>query len=467
MLNVTLKPHRSNLLADTAEAQKVFVMLRLIPQQEAASTRPPLALALVIDTSGSMLEYADQRAAAEEARRRGLQGERFGTGDGTYRSVPMDLPTKLDQAIEAAHALIEDTRLADDDHVTVIHFDDKGETLLDLRPLGDRREAHQAVDSLRRFSGGTQMADGMRRAQEQLQAVPPQSAKRLILLTDGETFDEPDCRPLAERLAQSNTPIIAVGIGTEYNEELMEDIANTSRGRPYHLQEMTELRGILDAEIGATVKEVVTDLHATVAAVKGISLDSITRVYPSISEVSTSSQPYRLGNIAAEDFTVFVLELTASGIARPSGRARIAHVGLSGTIPALNRRSEFPIQELFINFTRDEAAVQEVDPEVLGYVQQKNVDRMVHQAVKQATVDAGRARHTLQVAAGMTRKVGNSAMTRMLEEAVDELEHTGTISVNTRKTVSLGGRTRTVKTGATERMEGVPSEEEIRRMTGT
>jgi Ca-activated chloride channel family protein len=160
------------------------------------------------------------------------------------------------------------------------------------------------------------------------------------------------------------------------------------------------------------------------------------------------------------------MEFTVSGIPRPSSRARLVQVGLAGHIPGLGRRDEFPIQDLYVNFTRDESATERVDPEVLGYVQQINVDRLVHDAVKQATVDAGQARRTLQVAAGMTQKVGNQAMTKMLENALDELNKTGAISVNTRKTVALGGRTKTVKTGATMPMEGVPSEEEIRRLTG-
>ena len=85
--------------------------------------------------------------------------------------------------------------------------------------------------------------------------------------------------------------------------------------------------------------------------------------------------------------------------------------------------------------------------------------------LRHATVDAGRARQTLQVAAGMTQRVGNAAMTRMLENALDELNKTGTISMNTRKTVAVGGRTRTIKTGAAP-LDGVPSEEKIRQLTG-
>ena len=57
-------------------------------------------------------------------------------------------------------------------------------------------------------------------------------------------------------------------------------------------------------------------------------------------------------------------------------------------------------------------------------------------------------------------------MSFRLQNALNELNQSGTISVGTRKTVALGGRTRTAKTGAMVPMEGIPSDDEIRKITG-
>ncbi|MCC2669127.1 MAG: hypothetical protein K0Q72_1598 [Armatimonadetes bacterium] len=466
MLNVLLKPHRNSLRAAAAEPQKVFAMLKLIPQGEVAKARPPLALALVIDTSGSMREFADQDKARAEVSKQSLTGIPDASDGGNHQAVSLKLPTKLDQATEAAHRLIDDARLTADDRITIIRFDDDAETLLPLTPLSDRDAAHRAIDSLARHSGGTQMGKGMRCAQEQLRSLATQVAKRVILLTDGKAFDDEECRAQAPGFGASNTPIIAVGIGPEYNEELMRELADLTQGRPYHLQTMEQLQEIMDAEVGASVREVVTDLQATVATVKDVKLSGITRVYPSLAELPVGEPPYRLGNIPAGDYTVFVLEFSVDGLLRPPSRARLARLGLSGHVPGLGHQHELDPQDLFIDFTTDEAAIAQVDPEVLGYVQQKNVDNMVQQAVRQATVDAGQARRTLQAAVGMTQRLGNRAVTQMLENALDELNQSGTISAGTRKTVALGGRTKTMKPGGTQAMEGAPSDEEIRRLTG-
>ena len=60
MLNLLLKPHRASLKSGTADPQKVFAMLKLLPKMEVAPSQPLQVFALVIDTSGSMREFADQ-----------------------------------------------------------------------------------------------------------------------------------------------------------------------------------------------------------------------------------------------------------------------------------------------------------------------------------------------------------------------------------------------------------------------
>ena len=466
MLNIAFTPHRNSLLVGTSDPQKLFAMLKMIPTSEVIGSRAPLAFALVIDTSGSMREYADQEKADREIRTRGLHGQSE-TSDGTsYESFNLQQQTKLDQAIEAAHKLVDDSRLLLTDKITLIHFDTEADTLLPLTPLTQRSMLHQAIDSLRDHSGQTFMAKGMTCAQQQLCDLPKETAKRVVLLTDGATQGEGACRRLAGSFAEANTPIIAVGIGPEYKEQLMLELAQISQGRPYHLHNMGQLEEILDSEVGSSVREVITDLQVKVAQVKGVSLTSVARVFPSLSEATLESQPIRLGNVAAGDYTVFIFEFTVAGLPRPASRVRLAQVSLTGSAPGLGRHEEFAPQELFVTFTTDEATVASVNPEVLGYVQQKNVDNLIQKAMGQATINAGQARQTIQVALGMTQRVGNPAMTKVLNNALDELNKTGTISAGTRKTVALGGRTKTVKAGEGVPLAGLPSEEEIRKLSG-
>jgi Ca-activated chloride channel family protein len=454
MLQLMLKPHRVHLRSGTAEPQKLFAMLRVIPQMHLAQGRPPLAFLLAVDTSGSMHNN--------------------------------NLVSKLEQAIQAAHALIDDPHLQPDDQVSIVHFDDNARALLPLSPLLDRVEAHAAVDALRNYNGQTYMAKALRCAIDELRDLSPQVAKRVVLLTDGQTGDEAECGVAAGELAEMNVPIIAIGVGETYNEDLLRRSASVGRGRPYHLDNLVQLKEVLQLEVQTSSREVVTDATARLDLVKGVRLDHVTRVYPSLAEIevrdrarstfsdagrgATESTTLRLGNIPAGDYTVFALEFTVAGLERPASRARLARLSLRGFAMGTDELAETEPQDLVVTFTADEDAVTDVDMEVLGYVQQKNIDSLVQEAVAHAGNDATRARRTLQQALGLTQKLRNTPMTQMLQSALDELDRTGRISSNTRKSVTLGNRTRTVKIGvpnvAPGAANGIPSEEEIRRLTG-
>ena len=162
---------------------------------------------------------------------------------------------------------------------------------------------------------------------------------------------------------------------------------------------------------------------------------------------------------------MFILELDVPE--RPAVRARLAQVGVTYWVPAERYRGELPPFDLVVEFTAEEALAAAVDAEVMGYVQQRNVDNLVRQAAEQARTNPEQAAKTLQVARGMTQRLGNRGMTVALGKAEEELRDSGTISEGTRKTIKVGARTRTMKVGGPdETPQNVPSEADIRRLTG-
>src|SRR5205814_5674735 len=138
--------------------------------------RPPLAFALVIDSSGSMRGYADQRRAREEVERLSAAWKADRDDQVTINAVSLPLPTKADVAVDAARALIEDPRLKAEDQVAVCHFNDDAAVLLPLAPLGDRSEALAALAGLRHCRGETRLARGLACAGAQLGPMTAEEA---------------------------------------------------------------------------------------------------------------------------------------------------------------------------------------------------------------------------------------------------------------------------------------------------
>ena len=424
MLNIVIKPHRSYLRANAPEPQKLFVMLRLIPESKLAQTRSHIAVALVIDTSGSMREETNN-------------------------------VVKLEHAIKAAHRLIDVPQLQPEDKICIIQFDDSSNVLLPLSPL-DRARAHQVVETLRNYDGGTQMGKGMQNALQQLGKEPPDVPKRLVLLTDGQTFDEPLCRELADKLAQANIPVVASGIGDKYNEGLLIEISNATKGKVFHLTDIQQLDQYFMQDLSQIVREVITDCKLRVQAVKGVKIDALHRVYPNVLDIPVDSQPFKLGNIPAGDYTIYILELTVSGLSRPPSKVRLAELTLWGSIPGMKQKEvEFPPTELFVSFVTDEALTAQVDPEVMDYLQNKNIDNLIQKATQLASQGKTQeARQTLQMAVGLTQRLNNPRLTQILNSAVNELDKTGRISSNVTKMLRAGGRTMTVKSKHTEIYKG-------------
>ncbi|MGK7872579.1 MAG: VWA domain-containing protein [Xenococcaceae cyanobacterium] len=460
MLNVSLAPHREFLPADTPE-QKLFLMLKLRPTQEVASSRPPTNFAFVIDTSGSMYE-AVMGNPRPTGRRFQLDGHDYEEVTGTK--------SKIDIVIDSLQALIHSGKLTQSDRVSIIQFDDHASTLIGLTPATQVSELEEAIKQLRNFSGGTCMGLGMHHAQKIL-AGSEMGSRRTLIFTDGQTFDEDRCQELAQQFLSDNIPITALGVG-DYAEDLLIHLSDTSGGRIFHVTPeksvsdvavaITDLPAKIIEEYSQAQQEVITNLALTVKTVKGVKLTRILRAYPSQAEFPLPQEPYPLGNAEANDETVFILEFSVDN--RPASRARIAQLGLTYDVPGKNRRGELPPQNVVVQFVAGQMGAQ-VNQEVMGYIQQCNIAQLVKQATQVADSNPQQAEQLLETARRMTQRIGNQGMTQSLTAARDELRQTKKISAGTRKTVKMGSKGKTVRMN--DDINNALSDEKIRQASGT
>ena len=456
MLNVDVRSHRPYLRA-SAGGQKLFLMLKLLPSPEAARARPGVSLAVVVDTSGSMREPAPG-TTPELVRTDPV------TVDGKTYNATYKGSSKLDVTMDAARRLVQSEQLRPDDTIALIHFDDQSAVLASENVGAGQARLLEAIEQLRDRSGGTQMAPGLRNAETELGAHA-NATRTVLLLTDGLAIDEEACREAAAALATLQARVVALGVGEEYNEDLLAELASVTHGKPYDFRDMTDLSEIFETELGSATRQVVSDVEATVKTVRDVHLVSVTRVYPSLADLDASQTPLRLGSLEAGDHTVFILELDVPE--RPAVRARLAQIGVTYLVPAEHYRGEVAPIDVTVEYTTEESLASAVDVEVMGYVQQRNVDNLIRQATQQAETNPEQAAKTLRVARSMTQRLGNRGMTVALGKAEDELRGGGTISIGTRKTIKLGARTQTMKVGPNDDVpQNVPSQDEIRRLTG-
>ncbi|WP_337867622.1 VWA domain-containing protein [Meiothermus sp.] len=465
MLETSLQPHREYLMANMP-GQKMFLALKVRPQAEAGAARPQLAVAFVVDTSGSMREVV-----TEPTHRTG-QNVRI---DGKEYEVVRGAKSKMDLVVEALQNLLNSRELQPSDRLALIKFDDYAGVVQPFTDAANKAKLIAAAEQLTQFSGGTHMGAGMLEGMKQLHRES--GSRRMLLLTDGQAFDEPLVEQAAQQLAEAHIPVTAIGVGDDWNDDLLTEITDRTQGKPFHIVpdtqnplppslRATELPQAILGELENAANEVITNIALAVKTVKDVTLDRVTRVYPTQSEVDLKATPHPLGNAVKGDWTVFILEFTLP--ARPASRIRLAQMGLTYEVPGKGYRGEVPPRDIVVEFTTDETLTAKIDPQVMQWVQQRNIEMLVKQATQEARTDPAKAAKTLELARNMTIKLGNTAMTRALDQAVGELKSSKTISIGTAKTIKIGAKTQVLKQEPEVAPGGsdLPSDEEIRKMTG-
>ncbi|MEY3825428.1 MAG: hypothetical protein RLZZ148_240 [Cyanobacteriota bacterium] len=296
-------------------------------------------------------------------------------------------------------------------------------------------------------------------------------SRHTMIFTDGDTFDEDDCQNLAQQFASQGISITALGVG-EFNENLLTDISGKTGGHCRHIVpgtasgndvSITDLPNLLLADYQQAQQEVINNLVLSLKTVQGVKLLRVTRVYPDLAEFSLNQAPYPIGAAKANDETIFILEFAIDS--RPSSKIRLAQLGLTYDIPGLNRRGELLPQNVVVQFVPGQGGTAQVDQEVMGYVQQRNISQLVDDATRMSESNPQQAEKLLETARRITVQIGNDAMLESLNEGIEELRKTRQISSGTRKTVKMGSRGKTVKMG--DDLNDDLSEETIRKLTGT
>lgn len=359
------------------------------------------------------------------------------------RSGSMSGP-KIKQLRDAVRAMIG--RLEPADIISMVAFNAHAEVLIPATPAQDKDGLAVRVGRLE-AGGGTSMAPAMRAGlAEVVRHQSPANASRLVVLTDGQTTGEEECRNEADRAAAAGVPLIALGLGTDWNEDLLLDLAQrTGKLGDAWLIKRPEDVGPIFEQVLSQMAVVAQDVAIEVKLAQGVEARRVWQVTPQIMDVTPLAVHERTVNLdlpeLAEGGTGFLLELLIAP--RNPGHYRFAQAQISYNVPGRAPSRETARANLTAEITTDAARTGQLDAQVMDIVakvavfdlQSRALDDAARQDFERATVRL-RAAHTLLLQQGELELAETA-----LAEA-ERLESGQGLSSEGRKTIKLiGGKT--------------------------
>lgn len=352
---------------------------------------------------------------------------------------------KIDRVRRAVARAID--LLGPQDVISVVIFDHRNEVLIPATSVTNALDLKEKVARIR-DSGGTKIAPALERGLREISSGDPNALKRLILLTDGQTENENECRIQADTARQRGIPITALGVGQDWNEDLMIDIANRSGGQADYISQPDEVVEYFQSTVQRAQATAIHNAHLTLRLVQGVTPRAIWQVIPLINNlgykpISDRDVSVALGEIETGGGRSLLAELLVDP--RPSGQYRLGQIEITYDIPMLGTTGEKSRADVMMQFTSDSALAAQVDPPVMNTVEKVSAFKLQTRALQDLqSGDVAGATQKLQSAVTRLLNQGEVDLAQTMQREITNLQQNGQMSSEGQKTIKFGTR-KTVK----------------------
>jgi Ca-activated chloride channel family protein len=234
--------------------------------------RAPLAMAVVLDTSGSM------------------EGE------------------KIQEAKRACIKMVRDMR--DDDEIVFIHYASDTEVVQPLARVGEVRRSLVARIERLEANGGTNIPPALAQAARALEDAGKGRVRRVVLASDGLDSTRALAEEYARNSAAKGITVSSMGIGLDFDEGYMGGVARSGRGNFGFVKDGASLATFLHKELEETATTTVEGLRARFRLPQGLRFVQAFGV--DARPIGGSEVEIEVGSLFAGDERRIIVELAAS-----------------------------------------------------------------------------------------------------------------------------------------------------------
>lgn len=385
--------------------QVAYLLLEVLPSQVVAQVRMPVNVSFVLDRSGSM------------------------KGD------------KIERVRRATGRALE--MLDSQDTASVVIFDHRVEVLIPAGPVIDQRELQEKISRVR-DAGGTRIAPALEKGLREIAKGGPNAIRRLVLLTDGQTENEADCLRQADEAGRLGVPITALGVGKDWNEDLLIDVANRSGGTADYIDKPDKIVEYFQNTVQRAQSTAIHNAALTLRLVQGVMPRAVWQVIPLISNlgyrpVSDRDVSVPLGELETGSGRTLLIELLVDP--RPAGQYRIGQVEVSYDVPLLGLQGERTRADVMLTFTADAGLAAQVNAPVMNIVEKVSAFKLQTRALQDLqSGDVTGATQKLQSAVTRLLNQGEVELAQTMQQEITNLQQGGQLSSEGQKTMKFGTR---------------------------
>lgn len=318
-VKVNVTPGKPYLLADQKQTTYLKVSLTGLSIEE-IERRTPVNIAIVIDKSGSM------------------------TGE------------KIRKAKEAAIMAID--RLGPNDIISVVAYDHTVEVLVPATKASEKQAIKRAVERLE-VGGNTALFAGVSKgAAEVRKFLDRQRVNRIILLSDGLANVGPsspaELGDMGASLIKEGISVTTIGLGLDYNEDLMTQIARRSDGNHAFVEKAADLVKIFNSEFGDVLSVVAQEVTMKIRCADAI---RPIRVLGRDADITGQTVTAYLNQIYGNQEKYLLLEVEVPNT-RESKSLDLAEVSVTYANMA-TRSTDKIMRSVSVRFTASERIVEE------------------------------------------------------------------------------------------------------------
>jgi Ca-activated chloride channel homolog len=365
---------------------------------------------------------------------------------------------KMTRVREAARQIAGELRPGD--ALAVVAFNDRA-TVVAPAHLDPRAAAIAAAVESIMPRGGTELAAGLRAGLDELRRgreMTGPGVSSLLVVTDGQTYgDEPLCLELAEQARERGILITPLGVGVDWNEDLLETIARRCGSRSEYIDR--------PAALGPAFRKHVAELHDACGRSARLTIDpgpdarlaGIHRVAPLLGPVEplpdegSGRQRFDLGALKAGETQALLLEVVAPPATQGAldlARCLVDWEPLRATTPP--RSLEYGIR---VAVDLRAAPIEDLDPVVKSAVEKVMAYKLQERAWRDVrNGDLAQATAKLRMVATRLLAAGEGGLARTAQIEADHLEQHGRPSTGGVKQIKYGTR-------GLGRTHGMPTEE--------